>query len=69
MKITKNTKSGDEIWVGVCRVCKSEAEATESELAVEYDFRDNFPFAWHKCPVCGADGCCTKMLFYPKAKV
>ena len=33
MKITKRGElPGDKIWMGRCSVCKSEAEATQSEL-------------------------------------
>lgn len=72
MKITKDKQDPNiRIWVGTCRVCKSEAEAIQNELKnIMYDGRDGYTFSWEKCPVCQAGG--NKgyggMLFYPKPK-
>ena len=71
MKVTKmGTKPNDKVWIGRCNSCKSEAEATTSELKhITSDFREGGQFSWEKCPVCGAgtnDGF-GGMIFYPKA--
>ena len=71
MKIThRGTPATERVWVGNCRGCKSEAEATESEMThITYDQRECRSFSFEKCPVCGNgekdayDG----MLFYPKS--
>lgn len=68
MKITKIgiTKS-ERIWIGRCASCHSEAEALESEMTnITYGglFRDEGPFSYETCPVCGV----TKyngMMFHP----
>lgn len=72
MKITKRGKTiNEKIWVGSCRVCKSEAEATENEMTniTENDYRNEGRFSWEKCPVCeaGKNGY-GGMLFHPKDK-
>lgn len=68
MKITKRgTPVGDRIWRGRCHSCKSEAEATESELThIQQEQRDG-PFSWEVCPVCmaGGDNGYGGMMFYP----
>lgn len=70
MKITKRSLEDGRIWIGRCRVCKSEAEAKQSEMThVTYDMRDNISFSWEKCPVCEAGEESSGyggMLFYPK---
>ncbi len=72
MKITKKgTLPSERVWVGTCRNCKSEAEATESEMThINYDQREGSSFSWKKCPVCGAGtgSGYGGMLFYPKEK-
>ena len=70
MKVTKmGTKPNDKVWIGRCNSCKSEAEATTSELKhITSDFREGGQFSWEKCPVCEA-GSATGyggMIFYPK---
>lgn len=56
----------DNIWVGKCSYCKSEAEATEDELKEkQIDMREHTCFAWEVCPVCST-GPYGGMLFYPK---
>lgn len=71
MKIThRGTPATERIWVGTCRGCKSEAEATESEMThITHDQREGGAFSWEKCPVCGNGdkGGYGGMLFYPKA--
>jgi len=68
MKITKKgTPASERIWLGTCRNCKSEAEATESEMThITHDQREGGSFSWEKCPVCGAGAGYGGMIFYPK---
>lgn len=70
MRITKRGQTpGERKWHGTCRQCNSEAEAVESELKNinQGDYRSEGPFAWEKCPVCGAGGGgYGGMIFYPK---
>jgi hypothetical protein len=72
VKITKQgTPASERVWVGICRSCKSEAEATESEMThITDDPRERTSFSWEKCPVCGLGGITGYggMLFYPKSK-
>ena len=68
MKITKRgTPATDRKWVGRCRSCNSEAEATQSEMTnITHSVREGSSFSWERCPVCGAgskDGY-GGMLFY-----
>lgn len=69
MKITKQgIPPGDRKWIGKCRTCNSEAEATGSEMQnIKYDQREGGSFCWQKCPVCNAGGASGYggMLFYP----
>lgn len=70
MKIIKRgTPKDQNIWIGLCRECKSEAEATENELThIQEDQRDGGRCSWEQCPVCkcgGANGY-GGMIFYPK---
>lgn len=57
MKITKlGTIKYERIWIGTCSSCHSEAEALESEMTnITYGglFRDQGPFSYETCPVCG----------------
>jgi hypothetical protein len=70
MKITRRGKLPNErIWVGTCRECGSEAEATEDEMTnIEYDQREDDSFSWESCPVCfaGSRTGYGGMLFYPQ---
>jgi len=70
MRITKRGQTDKErLWVGTCRSCRSEAEATENEMThIKNDQRADSAFSWEKCPVCGAGGESGYggMLFYPK---
>jgi hypothetical protein len=77
MKITKKgTPASERVWLGTCRSCESEAEATEFEMThITYDRssfgakREGSFFSWEKCPVCGAGGDTGYggMLFYQKS--
>ncbi len=71
MKITKKgTPASERVWLGTCRSCKSEAEATESEMThVAYDIREGSSYSWEKCPVCGIGSSSGYggMLFYQKS--
>ena len=71
MKITfKGVPLPERVWVGVCRSCKSEAEASESEMThITYDERELGSFSWEHCPVCDAGGVSGYggMLFYPRS--
>ncbi len=73
MKITKQgTPASERVWLGTCRSCNSEAEATESEMThINYDQREGGSFSWEKCPVCGIGGITGYggMLFYPKPEI
>jgi hypothetical protein len=61
MKITKRcTPIENQIWLGRCQSCKSEAEAERKELNVEHD-RDG-ELGRADCPVCERKG---TMIFYP----
>lgn len=69
MKITKvGTKPSDNMWVGTCGNCRSEAEATQAELKNIQSCQREGSWSWEVCPVCNAGG--EKgyggMLFYPK---
>jgi hypothetical protein len=73
MKITKKgTKPADRKWVGSCRNCGAEAEATEKEMKhITYDQREDGSFSWEVCPACGYGDISTGyggMLFYPKGQ-
>jgi hypothetical protein len=52
MKIThRGTPATERIWVGVCRSCKSEAEATESEMTnITHDQREGGSFSLPPLP-------------------
>jgi hypothetical protein len=70
MKITHRGQLPTErIWVGTCRICKSKAEANETEMTnITQDQREGGEFSWEKCPVCGSGQCgYGGMLFYPKS--
>ena len=71
MKIThRGTPATERVWVGRCSSCKSEAEATESEMThITHDQREGGSFSWETCPVCGFGANQNGyggMLFYPK---
>lgn len=57
MRITKRgIPPAQTIWKGVCSVCKTEAEAPQSELRIQHPIRgEGEPFAKATCPVCGTD--------------
>lgn len=63
MRITKQgIHPGQTIWKGVCSTCKSEAEATQSELQIQYPTRGlDIPFAKETCPVCNTP---SSMIFH-----
>jgi hypothetical protein len=70
VKITKvGTKPSDNLWVGSCGNCGSEAEATQAELKKIETCQREGRWAWEVCPVCsageGRDGH-GGMIFYPK---
>jgi len=41
-------------WKGHCRICGSEAEATEDELTNFISGSEHYYFTLEKCPICGA---------------
>ncbi len=57
MKVTKRgIPKSERIWIGTCSSCHSEAEALESEMTnITYGglIRDEGPFSYETCPVCG----------------
>ena len=71
MKIIKRgTPPSEEVWVGKCNRCFSEAEAPRSELTniTAADYRSE-AHSWETCPVCNAGcgkPCWGGMLFYKK---
>lgn len=67
MKVTKRGRIPEERpWYGVCRNCKSEASAMESEMTNIKECQRDGKHSWEICPVCeaGADGW-GGMLFQP----
>lgn len=70
IKITHiGTPANEGIWHGCCQQCKSEAEATASDMTnIVVDHREGESFSWEKCPVCGdgENNGYNWMLFRPK---
>lgn len=70
MEITKRGKTKNEqVWIGDCRQCNSEAKAFEAEMThITHDYREGGAFSWEKCPVCkcGSESGYGGMLFRPE---
>ncbi len=69
MKVTKvGTKPSENLWVGSCGNCGSEAEATQAELKKIQTCQKDGSWVWEVCPVCGAgdNRGYGGMIFYPK---
>lgn len=54
--IKKGQDPKTRIWHGICSRCKSEFEATESEMTHIDSCQREGTWSWEKCPECGAGG-------------